>query len=57
LKSARNSAKGSGLARATVQYPKGHAVQIPILKTIKNDEVKKKEKFYFKVVSVGPGDQ
>jgi hypothetical protein len=57
LQSARNSAKGSGLAGATVEYPKGHAVRIATLKTIKNDEVKKKEKFYFKVVSVGAGDQ
>lgn len=57
LQSSRNSAKGGGLAGATVEYPKGHAVRIPTLKTIKNDEVKKKEKFYFKVVSVGSGDQ
>jgi hypothetical protein len=57
LQSGRNSAKGSGLAGATVQYPKGHAVRIATLKTIKNEEVKKKEKFYFKVVTVGPGDK
>ena len=57
LQSGRNSGKGSGLAGATVEYPKGHPVRIATLKTIKNDEVKKKEKFYFKVVSVGSGDQ
>jgi hypothetical protein len=47
-----NSRKGRALASANVEYPKGHTVKIPTLKTIKNDDVTQKKKFFFKIKSV-----
>lgn len=52
LEQGLNSRKGSVLSKADVDYPKGHTVKIPTLKTIKNDDVKKKKKFFFKIKSV-----
>lgn len=57
LEGPRNSSKGSTLKSATVEYPRGHQINIPTLKRIKNDDVKTKKKFFFIVKSVGPGDQ
>lgn len=52
LESAKNSRKGSTLGKAEVEYPRGHVINIPTLKRIQNDDVKKKKKFFFKVKSV-----
>jgi len=52
LAQALNSRKGPTLSRADVEYPKGHTVKIATLKTIKNDDVRKKKKFYFRIKSV-----
>ncbi len=57
LERSRNSAKGSSLSKATVEYPRGKQINIPTLKLVKNDEVKRREKFFFKVKSVEAGDQ
>jgi hypothetical protein len=54
LSKSRNSSKGSTLASMTVEYPRGNQINIPTLKLIKRPD---KEKFYFTVRSVGPGDQ
>jgi len=47
LESSKNGRKGSKLSRAEVEYPKGHKVRIPTLKTIQNDDVSKGKKFFF----------
>jgi hypothetical protein len=57
LKAGRNSSKGPTLASTTVEYPRGNQINIPTLKLIQNDDVKKGKKFFFVVNSVGPGDK
>jgi hypothetical protein len=57
LKAGRNSSKGPTLASATVEYPRGHQINIPTLKLIRNDDVKAGKKFFFIVNSVGPSDK
>ena len=52
LEARRNSAKGSGLSKVTVEYPKGQSVKIGTLKTVQNADVKKKTKFFFKITSL-----
>jgi hypothetical protein len=48
-----NSIKGSKLSKANVEYPRGHLVKIPTLKTIKNEDVNQNKKFFFKIQKVG----
>jgi hypothetical protein len=53
LESRLNSIKGSTLSKAKVEYPKGHLVPIPTLKSIRNDEVDNREKFFFIIRTMG----
>ena len=57
LEQSRNSSKGPTLAGASVEYPRGHTTTIRTLKLVKNDDVKQRKKFFFRVKSTGPGDK
>ena len=52
LEQSQNASKGSTLKGASVDYPKGQTIQIATLKTVQNDEVKKRNKFFFKIISL-----
>ncbi|WP_395018484.1 DUF4157 domain-containing protein [Dongia sp.] len=52
LEQATNAGKGSSLKGASVEYPKGQTIKIATLKTVQNDDVKKRRKFFFKISSL-----